>query len=130
MLFYVQDRLEAHHKCVYAPAALSAAVALSSRYIADRFQPDKALDLVDEAGSRARIRAHNARRSLDISAACAAERLSELQEVMAAKREAIQVGFALSVPVRGASLECRRNKTTHSAASGEGRAFSEPFVRL
>jgi ATP-dependent Clp protease ATP-binding subunit ClpC len=42
---------------------LEAAVKLSHRYIADRFMPDKAIDLIDEAGSRVRISAYEARRS-------------------------------------------------------------------
>jgi ATP-dependent Clp protease ATP-binding subunit ClpC len=44
-----------HHGCAYSDDALRAAVHISARYIADRFLPDKAIDLVDEAGSRANI---------------------------------------------------------------------------
>ncbi len=47
---------EKHHHCVYSDAALEAAVKLSERYITDRFLPDKAIDVIDEAGSRARIK--------------------------------------------------------------------------
>ena len=48
-------RYESHHGCQYTDDALEAAVKISSRYIPDRFLPDKALDLIDEAGSKARI---------------------------------------------------------------------------
>ena len=48
-------RYEEHHHVRYTPAAVEAAANLSSRYIQDRFLPDKAIDLIDEAGARARI---------------------------------------------------------------------------
>ncbi len=53
-------RYEEHHHVRYTPAAVEAAVNLSSRYIQDRFLPDKAIDLIDEAGARARIAANRA----------------------------------------------------------------------
>ncbi len=49
------DRYEKHHKVVYEPEALKAAVKLSKRYINDRFLPDKAIDLMDEAASHVRL---------------------------------------------------------------------------
>jgi len=51
----LRDRYEAHHKVKITDEALEAAVKLSSRYIADRFLPDKAIDLIDEAASRVRL---------------------------------------------------------------------------
>lgn len=51
-------KYEEHHHVRYTPAALEAAASLSNRYVQDRFLPDKAIDLMDEAGARARI-AHN-----------------------------------------------------------------------
>ena len=56
----LRDRYEAHHKVKISDEAIDAAVKLSSRYIADRFLPDKAIDLVDEAASRVRLRAFTA----------------------------------------------------------------------
>ena len=53
----LREKYEAHHKCKYTPEAIKAAVHLSARYIADRYLPDKAIDLIDEAGSRAHIQA-------------------------------------------------------------------------
>ncbi|WZZ88875.1 hypothetical protein YC2023_117454 [Brassica napus] len=57
ILLGLREKYEAHHNCKYTMEAIDAAVYLSSRYIADRFLPDKAIDLIDEAGSRARIEA-------------------------------------------------------------------------
>ncbi len=56
----LRDRYEAHHKVKITEEAMRAAVKLSSRYIADRFLPDKAIDLIDEACSRVRLRAFTA----------------------------------------------------------------------
>ena len=51
----LRDRYEAHHRVHYTTEALEAAVELSSRYIQGRFLPDKAIDVIDEAGARVRI---------------------------------------------------------------------------
>jgi len=51
----LRDRYEAHHKVKILDEAIEAAVRLASRYIADRFLPDKAIDLMDEAASRIRL---------------------------------------------------------------------------
>jgi ATP-dependent Clp protease ATP-binding subunit ClpC len=52
----VKERYEEHHRLIISEKALSAAATLSARYIPDRFMPDKAIDLIDEASSRVRIR--------------------------------------------------------------------------
>ncbi|WP_250549307.1 ATP-dependent Clp protease ATP-binding subunit [Pseudonocardia sp. H11422] len=52
----LRDRYEAHHQVRYTPDALRAAAELSDRYITDRFLPDKAIDLIDQAGARVRLR--------------------------------------------------------------------------
>ncbi len=52
----VKDRYEAFHHVIFSPEALEAAVYQSSRYITDRFLPDKAIDLLDEAGARVKLR--------------------------------------------------------------------------
>lgn len=54
----LRQKYEAHHNCIFTPEAIYAAVHLSARYIADRYLPDKAIDLLDEAGSRAHIDAY------------------------------------------------------------------------
>jgi ATP-dependent Clp protease ATP-binding subunit ClpC len=52
----IKQRYEEHHRLTITPEALKAAVTLASRYIPDRFLPDKAIDLIDEAASRVRIK--------------------------------------------------------------------------
>ncbi|OPY58856.1 MAG: Negative regulator of genetic competence ClpC/MecB [Pelotomaculum sp. PtaU1.Bin035] len=56
----LRDKYEAHHRVRITDAALEAAAKISSRYITDRFLPDKAIDLVDEAGSKVRLQAFTA----------------------------------------------------------------------
>ena len=56
MLKGLRDRYEAHHRVTITDEALVSAATLADRYISDRFLPDKAIDLIDEAGSRLRIR--------------------------------------------------------------------------
>src|SRR6187431_863730 len=56
VLLGVKDRYESFHHVEYTPEAIEAAVYQSSRYITDRFLPDKAIDLIDEAGARAKLR--------------------------------------------------------------------------
>lgn len=68
----IKDKYEAHHKVKISDEAIEAAVKLSARYISDRFLPDKAIDLIDEAASRVRL------------TACAAPpELKELEEKIA-----------------------------------------------
>lgn len=55
ILLGLKPKYEEHHKCVYTDASIKAAVTLSDRYVSGRFLPDKAIDLLDEAGARARI---------------------------------------------------------------------------
>lgn len=52
----LRDRYEAHHRITITDGALAAAAQLADRYVSDRFLPDKAIDLIDEAGARLRIR--------------------------------------------------------------------------
>ena len=54
----LRDKYEAHHKVKITDEAIAAAVKMSARYITDRFLPDKAIDLIDEAASRVRLRAY------------------------------------------------------------------------
>ena len=56
ILLGLRERYEAHHKLRYTDDSLDAAAKYSSQYISDRFLPDKAIDLIDEAGSRVRLR--------------------------------------------------------------------------
>lgn len=79
----IKDKYEAHHNVKISDDAIEAAVNLSSRYITDRFLPDKAIDLIDEAGSRLRIRA--AKQSPEIK-----EVEAEIKKISGEKESAIQ----------------------------------------
>ncbi len=82
----LRDRYEAHHKVKYTDDALDSAVRLSDRYVADRFLPDKAIDLIDEAGSRVRMKAFEAPTDLkDMEADI--ERLAKEKESAVAQQE-------------------------------------------
>jgi ATP-dependent Clp protease ATP-binding subunit ClpC len=78
----LRDKYEAHHKLTLSDEALKAAVTLSVRYIADRFLPDKAIDLIDEAASRLRMNAQTAPPDLR-------ELEEQLAAVRAEKEEAV-----------------------------------------
>ena len=60
ILYGLRDRYEAHHRVQITDEALQAAVRMSARYLPDRFLPDKAIDLIDEASSMVRLAAHTA----------------------------------------------------------------------
>ena len=77
----IAPKYEAHHKCVYESAAIVAAVRYSDRYITSRNLPDKAIDILDEAGSRVRINSFRTPEELDKIAA-------ELAEIVAKKKSA------------------------------------------
>jgi ATP-dependent Clp protease ATP-binding subunit ClpC len=83
ILYGLRDRYEKHHKLVISDEALSAAAKFADQYIADRFLPDKAIDLIDEAGSRVRLLQSQlppAARELD----------KELREILKEKDEAVR----------------------------------------
>jgi ATP-dependent Clp protease ATP-binding subunit ClpC len=83
ILFGLRERYEQHHKLKILDEALEAAAKLSDRYISDRFLPDKAIDLVDEAGSRVRL--------LNSQLPAAAKELDkELRQVLKQKDEAVR----------------------------------------
>jgi ATP-dependent Clp protease ATP-binding subunit ClpC len=83
ILFGLRERYEQHHKLKISDEALAAAATLSDRYISDRFLPDKAIDLVDEAGSRVRL--------LNSQLPPEAKELDqELREVLKQKDEAVR----------------------------------------
>lgn len=79
----LRDRYEAHHRVKITDEALDTAVKLSDRYISDRFLPDKAIDLIDEAGSRVRLRTHTAPPNLK-------ELEQKLEKVRSEKDSAVQ----------------------------------------
>jgi len=85
---------EAHHGVSITDEAIDAAVELSGRYINDRFWPDKAIDLMDEAASRVRLRSF-------LHGSCIQEVEDELAEVLARKRQAVEEQeFELAATIR------------------------------
>jgi ATP-dependent Clp protease ATP-binding subunit ClpC len=78
----LRDKYEAHHKVKITDEALKAAVELSARYITDRFLPDKAIDLMDEAASKVRI-------AMFITPPNMREKEKELESIQAEKEQAI-----------------------------------------
>jgi ATP-dependent Clp protease ATP-binding subunit ClpC len=99
ILYGLRDRYEQHHKLKISDLALEAAAKLSDRYISDRFLPDKAIDLIDEAGSRVRI--------LNSKVRSPAKNLNkELSQVLIAKQDAIALQeFSKAGEMRTRELE-------------------------
>ncbi|PWK05641.1 ATP-dependent Clp protease ATP-binding subunit [Tumebacillus permanentifrigoris] len=79
----LRDRYEAHHRVKILDEAIEAAVKLSDRYITDRFLPDKAIDLIDEAASRVRLRTYTQPPNLK-------ELEEKLEEIRSEKESAVQ----------------------------------------
>lgn len=79
----LRDRYEAHHRVTITDESIEAAVKLSDRYISDRFLPDKAIDLIDEAASKVRLRSYTIPPNLK-------ELESKLEEVRKEKEAAVQ----------------------------------------
>lgn len=83
ILYGLRDRYERHHKLVISDEALAAAAKFADQYIADRYLPDKAIDLIDEAGSRVRL--------LNSQLPPAAKELDqELRALLKSKEEAVR----------------------------------------
>ena len=72
----VRDKYEAHHRVTITDEAIETAVNLAARYISDRFLPDKAVDLIDEAGARLRIKRMTAPRK----SSCSTRRAAKLRQ--------------------------------------------------
>ncbi|WP_040953160.1 ATP-dependent protease ATP-binding subunit ClpC [Gorillibacterium massiliense] len=83
ILHGLRDRYEAHHRVKITDEAIEQAVKLSDRYITDRFLPDKAIDLIDEAGSKVRLRSYTTPPQLK-------EMESRLEDVRKEKDAAVQ----------------------------------------
>ena len=97
----IRDKYEAHHGIKITDGALRAAAEYSARYIPDRFLPDKAIDLIDEAGSRARLRSVTTPRDLK-------EIERKLAEYEKEKEQAIAVqDFEAAAKIRDAELKCK-----------------------
>ncbi|HEV2756993.1 MAG TPA: ATP-dependent Clp protease ATP-binding subunit [Actinomycetota bacterium] len=117
----LRDRYEAHHRVHITDQGLVAAANLADRYISDRFLPDKAIDLIDEAGSRLRIRRMSAPpdyRELE-------ERIAEVRR---SKEDAIEAqDFERAAAFRDDEkrLIAERSEKETSWRAAEGEAFAE-----
>lgn len=127
ILYGLRERYEQHHNLKITDEALAAAANLGDRYISDRYLPDKAIDLIDEAGSRVRL--------LNSKLPTAARELDrQLRQVLAQKDEAVrEQDFAKAGQLRDQEVELkqqirdiiqgsRQTESSDSAAAGTGNA--------
>ena len=100
----LKDRYESHHRVVFEDEALEAAVELSTRYISSRFLPDKAIDVIDEAGSRVRMKAMTRRPELR-------DTEKEIESLNREKEEAVaQQDFERAANLRDQSDKLKKEK--------------------
>src|SRR6187431_2398369 len=112
----LRDRYEAHHRCKISDEALQSAAVLADRYISDRFLPDKAIDLIDEAASRARIKAMTAPpvyRDLE-------EEIERVREEKEAAIEAQEFEKAANLRDKERRLTNKKRELEDQWQSGEG----------
>ena len=118
----LRDRYEAHHKVKITDEALEAAVSLSDRYISDRFLPDKAIDLMDEAASRVRL--HSFTAPPDVK-----EQEDRLKALQNEKKEAIaHQDFEQAASLRDEERKLRQDITQKRAAWEERKNNSHEVV--
>ncbi len=118
----LRDRYEAHHKVKITDEALEAAVSLSDRYISDRFLPDKAIDLMDEAASRVRL--HSFTAPPDVK-----EQEDRLKALQNEKKEAIaHQDFEQAANLRDEERKLRQDIAQKRAAWEERKNNSHDVV--
>ena len=125
ILMGIRERYEQHHKVTISDEAVKAAADLSSRYITDRHLPDKAIDLIDEAASRVRLRHSSAPPALR-------EAQKDLDRITKEKDAAINnQEYEEAATLREAEATAQARRPTRSAASGRPRspATSRPSTR-
>ncbi|MBK4728521.1 ATP-dependent Clp protease ATP-binding subunit [Oxynema sp. CENA135] len=123
ILFGLRDRYEQHHKLKIADEALEAAAKLSDRYISDRYLPDKAIDLIDEAGSRVRL--------INSQLPPAAKELDkELRQVLKEKDDAVRSqDFDRAGELRDREMEIKSQiRAIASSKKTDGSADLSPMV--
>ncbi|MEA5420227.1 ATP-dependent Clp protease ATP-binding subunit [Spirulina sp. CCNP1310] len=119
ILFGLRERYEQHHKLKILDEALEAAAKLSDRYISDRYLPDKAIDLIDEAGSRVRL--------MNSQLPPAAKELDkELRQVLKQKDDAVRAqDFDQAGELRDREMEIKAEIRTIAAAKKDEGTNSE-----
>ena len=104
ILHGLRDRYEKHHHVRYTEDALAAAVTLSNRYVQDRFLPDKAIDIIDEAGARTRVH----KMALPPELAATDEELARVRERKAAAAKAQEYEEAARLRDQEKELDAKR----------------------
>src|SRR5690606_19311632 len=120
----LRDRYEAHHRVKITDEAIEAAAKMSDRYISDRFLPDKAIDLIDEAGSKVRLRSYTTPPDLK-------ELETKLEAARSEKNEAVQSQeFEKAASLRDAEqkLKDQLDKTKKEWKEKQGKEESEVTV--
>jgi ATP-dependent Clp protease ATP-binding subunit ClpC len=120
----LRDRYEAHHRVSITDEAIDAAVKMSDRYISDRFLPDKAIDLIDEAGSKVRLRSYTTPPNLK-------EMEVKLEAIRKEKDAAVQSQeFEKAASLRDSEQRLRENldETKKSWKEKQGQENSEVTV--
>ena len=118
----IREKYENHHKVAYADEALTAAVELADRFIADRFLPDKAIDLIDEAGSRMRL--NTSQVPDDIKA-----RMDELQQIVAQKEDASRrQDFENAARLRAREMQLKKTLEEMKRQWRQRRETQKPVV--
>jgi ATP-dependent Clp protease ATP-binding subunit ClpC len=122
IIFGLRDKYEAHHRVKISDQAVRAAVYLSQRYIHDRFLPDKAIDVIDEAGSRARLDVVTAPSELQ-------NLETEIDELCREKDSAIQAQeFEKAASFRDREKEMRRKLQDMRKTWSEAKQVQETVV--
>jgi ATP-dependent Clp protease ATP-binding subunit ClpC len=118
----IKDRYEAHHQALITDEAVVAAARLSQRYIADRFLPDKAIDVIDEAGARARLKGMVLPPELRAME-------GEVERLRAQKEDAIRTqAFEVAARLRDAERKMRAELEEKKASWKEQRAKTKTAV--
>src|SRR5262252_2893620 len=118
----IRERYEQHHRLIIADEALKAATDMASRYITDRFMPDKAIDLIDEAASR--VRMQNSLAPLNLK-----EAMKGLESVLREKEAAIQQQeYELAAELRDREVKLRDRITKLESGWHRERGSDKPAV--
>lgn len=122
ILHGVRSRYEDHHKLQITDEALDAAAQLAARYVPDRFMPDKAIDVIDEAGSR--VRMYKAPHAANLR-----ETFKDLKKLQKEKEDALETqrfDDAIDLRYREVELEAKLNELRESWGDGEKRPRVTP----
>ena len=122
ILMGVKDRYEDHHNVNYTDDAIRSAASLAARFISDRFLPDKAIDLIDEAGSRVRLRG-------SVTPTSVTDAMQVLEAVSREKDEAIaEQRYEAAAELRDRELQERQNVDELRSEWQEGRGRERTWV--